>query len=283
MSDTNLGDILDANSSPLLRDRSEPIPSIEQAHPDLSGIKAVYFDLDDTLCGYWDASKLAMRQAFAEHGPEGVSVEQMVLHWADAFREFAPQLRELGLFERYLETGEPTRTEQMRRTLALAGVIDEERAKALSETYMRRRDANLRLFHDAIDVLENLSKRYPLGLITNGPADVQRQEVETLKIAHYFQNIFIEGEMKEGKPSPAVFARAANAVSCQPEEVLMVGNSFAHDVAAALNCGWHAIWVRRASDVAPSSKGVEEMPEGAPIPDAIIQNLSELFDLLPAE
>jgi putative hydrolase of the HAD superfamily len=28
--------------------------------PDFSQVRAVYFDLDDTLCAYWDASKIAL-------------------------------------------------------------------------------------------------------------------------------------------------------------------------------------------------------------------------------
>ena len=34
-------------------------------------VRAVFFDLDDTLCGYWDACKIALRETFAEHGPDG--------------------------------------------------------------------------------------------------------------------------------------------------------------------------------------------------------------------
>lgn len=30
----------------------------------LSGVKAIYFDLDDTLCAYWDACKQGLRETF---------------------------------------------------------------------------------------------------------------------------------------------------------------------------------------------------------------------------
>lgn len=280
MNDPSRSDMPDAEASPLLKDRSEEVPSVEQAKPDLSGVRAIYFDLDDTLCGYWDASKTGLRQAFAEHGPEGFTPEEMVVHWATAFRSFAPNLKQTGWYETYLKTAEPTRTEQMRRTLEEAGLIDEERATLLSEAYMRSRDANLRLFSDAIETLDRLGAKYPLGLITNGPADLQRQEIATLGIEHYFQNIFIEGEMGEGKPKRAVFERAERAVGCEPHELLMVGNSFAHDITPALEYGWHAIWVRRASDVPPSATTPEDMPEGAAPPDAVIQHLTELLSLL---
>jgi putative hydrolase of the HAD superfamily len=278
---TDADDIRDANTSPLLRERSETASNDAQAKPDFTGIKAIYFDLDDTLCGYWDASKIGLRQAFAEHGPDGYTPEEMVQAWATAFREFAPSLKKTGWYAGYLLKGEPTRTEQMRRTLAVLNIVDEEMATKLSQRYMELRDANLRLFSDAIEVLDDLKARYPLGLITNGPADIQRQEIATLGIEHYFNHFFIEGEMGEGKPKPAVFARATAAMGVEPHEILMVGNSFAHDVTAALDYGWHAVWIRRASDVPPSATHPETPPEGAPIPDAIVGSLSELHGLLP--
>ncbi len=251
---------------------------------DLGTVRAIYFDLDDTLCGYWDASKYGLRATFEKHGPEGYSSDDMIRHWAASFREFAPTLKHTGWYETYLKTGEPTRTEQMRLTLKRLGIEDTDLASLLSQAYMEERDRALTLFPDAIQVLDILKDKFPLGLITNGPADVQRQEVATLGIAGYFQNIFIEGEMGLGKPMKLVFDRAAAAVQCMPNEILMVGNSYGHDIRAALEFGWHAVWIRRDSDVPPSANGEtlvpEGLPEGAPEPDATIHSLMELLPLL---
>ncbi len=252
--------------------------------PDLSRVRAIYFDLDDTLCGYWEASKFGMRRAFEQHGPEGFTVDEMIQTWAAAFRDFSPTLKQTGWYEGYLKEGEPTRTEQMRLTLLRLGIVDDERAGNLSHAYMNERDGALSLFEEAEDVLLELKGRYPLGLITNGPADIQRQEIATLGIEHFFDHIFIEGEMGQGKPHAPVFERAAQAMECQPEELLFVGNSFAHDVAPALANGWRAIWVRRATDVPPSSGSTlskpEDAPAGAAKPDAVISSLRELLAYL---
>jgi putative hydrolase of the HAD superfamily len=288
MSDQNTAaEITDANPSPLQPPSAVISPSLRSEKPDLSEVQAIFFDLDDTLCGYWEASKFAMRVAFQEHGPEGFSVDEMVQHWAAAFREFGPTLKQTGWYDGYLKAGEPTRTEQMRLTLLRAGVVDEERAQNLSHAYMAERNQALRLFEDADLVLRKLKTRYPLGLITNGPADIQRQEIDTLGIESYFDHILIEGEMGEGKPNASVFARATQAVGCQPHQILFVGNSFAHDVSPAIACGWRAIWVRRATDLPPSSgpgpARPEEAPEGAAMPDAVIGDLSNLLELLPAQ
>jgi HAD superfamily hydrolase (TIGR01549 family) len=247
-------------------------------------IKAIYFDLDDTLCGYWAASSKALLEAFETHKPGNYTPDEMIEHWAAAFREFIPEIKTEKWYPAYLANGEVTRTEQMRRALAHAGIPNDALASEISETYMRKRNAHLRLFPDVVEVLDVLVKKYPLGLITNGPADIQRMEIEQLGIGHYFKNFFIEGEVGFGKPELEVFRRAATAVNLPPEQLMFVGNSYAHDMAPAIVAGWTSVWVRKLTDIPPSQSGdhskLEELPAGKPAPDFEIQNLSELFEIL---
>lgn len=265
---------------------NEPVVSADDCkNTDFSEVRAIYFDLDDTLCAYWDASKVGLRQAFEAHPVANVDAGEMMRHWAAAFREFAPTLKETGWYQGYLKSGSPTRNEQMRLTLLRAGVDDPEHAHRLSQTYMELRDKALALFPDAILVLEALKPLYPMGLITNGPADIQRQEVVTLKIASYFEHIFIEGEVGEGKPLMSVFKRAEEAVGFESHQILFVGNSYDHDIAPAIKAGWRTAWVRRPSDVPPSADPAnppkhKDAPEGAPLPDVVIGELSELLPML---
>jgi 2-haloalkanoic acid dehalogenase type II len=250
---------------------------------DFTQVRAIYFDLDDTLCGYWDASKAALNETFSTLLPD-MAVEDSLRAWAVTFRDFCPQLRQLGLLEPYKKRGEVTRTELMRRMLKHLDRFDETLAEQLSESYMALRDRNLKLFPDALQVLDTLKPHYPLGLITNGPADIQRQEIATLGIEAYFPNIYIEGELPVGKPDPSVFLAAQTAVGCQPHEVLMVGNSYHHDIAAAHRAGWRTAWVRRPSDVPPSMEPdrakPEERPVDGPEPDLTLGELIELLPLL---
>lgn len=249
----------------------------------MDAVRVIFFDLDDTLCGYWDAAKVGLRKAFAEAGPPGIDPETMVSHWAEAFREFAPTLKETGWYKTYLKTGEPTRTEQMRRTLLIAGIDDPAMARALGDSYADHRNDALELFPETLAVLATLRERgYPLGLITNGPEDIQRQEVETLGIEDWFEHILIEGEQGIGKPHAEVFRRAEAMSGAQGEEILFVGNSYAHDIRPALAAGWRAIWVRRPTDVPPSGTKPEERPADLPAPTAEVSDLREVLELLPA-
>ena len=249
----------------------------------LSKVKAIYFDLDDTLCGYWDASKTGLRETFELVPIPGVTTDHAIHAWGAVFQAFAGQLKGIEeLYDAYLTSGERTRTHQMQLTLAALDIEDDELTQRLSQTYMARRDANLKLFPDALEVLEKLSQSYRIGLITNGPADIQNQEIDTTGIRKYLSAIFIEGEQRIGKPEKIVFDRAAAAMECTADELLMIGNSLHHDIIPAINYGWATVWTLRDSDVPPSSKTgkPEPIPAEGPLPDLIVSNLSEILPYL---
>lgn len=250
----------------------------------MSGLKTIFFDLDDTLCAYWQAAAQGLRQAFAEELPPGIDVEQMVEAWATCFRAFCGGVKDSEWYAGYLRSGEPTRTELMRLTLASVGIEDGAWARRLGDAYARYRDGALHLFPEARPVLEALQGRYRLGLMTNGPADIQRQEVATLGLEGLFDPMLIEGEMGFGKPVAAVFDRAEALTSSRPEEILMVGNSYGHDIRPALERGWRAVWIRRPTDVPPSATGVrsrpEERPPDSPAPTFEIGDLRELLTII---
>ncbi len=244
-------------------------------------VRGVYFDLDDTLCGYWDAAKAGLKATFEEWEVPSCPLEEMLDHWAAAFREFCPSLKRLGWYESYLADSSTTRTELMRLALLRAGVDNADLAAHFSQRYMELRDRSLSLFPDAIELLDRIGPRLPLGLITNGPADLQRMEISTLQIEGRFAHIFIEGELGRGKPDPEVFSAASTAMGLEPQQILFVGNSYGHDIRPAIEAGWKTAWIRRPSDVPPSVRGVlalpEELPTGGATPDVIVTDLRDLI------
>lgn len=247
--------------------------------PQFEGVKAVYFDLDDTLCAYWHAAKTGLHRAFEDHPEHGATPDRLKQEWAIAFSSFVETIGKTHWYEKYRFSGETTRVELMRRMLERVGVFDEELASRLSHTYHVERQAALELFPEAREVLEALSAEYPLGLITNGPADIQHQEVQKLNIGPYFKHVLVEGDLGFGKPDPRVFELAESECGCTGAEILFVGNSYKHDIQPAFDFGWRTAWIRRDTDVAPSSRTgkPEELPEGAREPDLTCTDLRELL------
>jgi putative hydrolase of the HAD superfamily len=79
----------------------------------------------------------------------------------------------------------------------------------------------------------------------------------------------VEGEFGVGKPDNAVFAYALQVLKRAPQDVWMVGDNLAHDIAPALALGMQGIWVdyTRAG-----------LPKTAPcVPSRIIGALTELL------
>lgn len=243
-------------------------------------IKAVYFDLDDTLCAYWTAAKYGLRTAFEDHPEHGLTVDEILAAWAIEFRSFVETIGKTHWYEKYRTSGEITRAELMRRTLERLGVYDDELAFQLSHTYHVERQAALELFPEAWEVLEKLHGNYQMGLITNGPSDIQQQEIEKLNIRPFFEHFFIEGELGFGKPDPRVMELAQEAVGIPADQILFVGNSYKHDIVPAQEAGWKTAWIRRDTDVAPSSRTgkPEDLPEGVQPPDLTIDDLRKLLE-----
>jgi len=237
-------------------------------------IQAVYFDLDDTLCAYWVASRRALRETF-EEAQLPVTPDEGIQAWREVFETFSEEVRRDPWYRHYLESGEPTRTEHLRRTLLKIAPDHVHKAEPMSRRYAELRLKYLELFPEAKPVLDTLRGKYRLGLITNGPTDVQRAEIETLGIEGYFDHILIEGEMQVGKPAKEVFERASAKCGCEPHQMLFVGNSFDHDIVGAKSAGWQALWINPEG---------EPLPADAPVrPDGVIQDLHGVLDYLGIE
>ncbi|MBX3097592.1 MAG: HAD family hydrolase [Fimbriimonadaceae bacterium] len=250
---------------------------------DFSDLKAIYFDLDDTLCGYWNAAKGGLKHTFSSVTlPDGVTPEGLMEAWVAEFRDFAEEIKRDHWYEIYLSQGGITRMELMRLALARLGIDDARLAFELGDVYGKERRSTLALFPSARELLNALRGQVTLGVITNGPADIQREELQDLGIEDCFDHVFIEGEMGEGKPAPRVMQRAVDAAGCEPNQIMMVGNSFKHDIVPAREAGWRTCWIRRDSDVPVTSRTgrVEELPDGAVAPDLTITHLDELYEIL---
>jgi putative hydrolase of the HAD superfamily len=243
----------------------------------LDGIKAIYFDLDDTLCAYLYASRTAIQRSYELHKLDGITTEQFVQAWRSSFDEVYEKIKEGIWYPQYLESGEPTRTETIFLALQKLNFVDRDLAKEISHTYQKLRLEHLELFPGAQNILELVYNDYSLGLITNGPKDVQNHEIDQLNIRHYFSNIFIEGEQGIGKPEKIVFQRARNAVGLQSNEILMIGNNYGHDILPAIEIGWKTVFIQPEQSLWSD----EFMPlNDSPVPNLTLQSVHELLPVI---
>lgn len=207
-----------------------PVTTIEAFDP---APRVVLLDLDDTLCDYTTARDRRLRIAFAE---------------ATGLPDHAPELDTLIDASVAIQSHG---AEHFRSLLAQHGYGDGERADAAAAWYRANRFHGLELFPDSLNVLEQLRRgpdgvaNRPLGIITNGPAEVQRAKVDLLQIRPLVDFVIISGEFGADKPDPAIYAEALRRAGASAGETVFVGDSVDHDMAGAHASGLRSVWIDR--------------------------------------
>jgi putative hydrolase of the HAD superfamily len=227
-------------------------------------VKGLLLDLDDTLLDYSGGVDLCWEHACVTAAP---AVEQARLlealadtrrwFWSDPVRHRRERVDMLRAWTRIAAAA-------LERCGGDPGL-----AAALAEAYAARRRAAMRLFPDALDLLQRLRARgVPLALVTNGDAGQQRDKIERYDLARFFDVIVVEGEFGAGKPDEVVYRAALDGIGVPPADAWMVGDHLEFDVAGPQRLGVQGVWLDR------EGAGV---PAGSPVrPARIIRSLQEL-------
>lgn len=201
-------------------------------------IKAVLFDLDDTLYTSFHALNDRGYDAVSDWAERNLGIP------AADFRQRAVEDR------RYYHTilhGEPEshdRVVQMQRTLEYFGVNPILYAQRLHEVYWDALISGMVMRPGTPEVLDRLRA---LGLktcvCTNMMVDKQMEKVAHLGLAERFDAFVASEEAGRDKPDPAIFALCLQKCGCAPGEAIMVGDNPSHDIGGALALGLHGIWL----------------------------------------
>ena len=204
----------------------------------LSFIKAVTLDLDDTLWPVWptiERAEIALADWLGDHAPATAAL----LADTAARHEIREQvMRELPALRHDLSA---MRRESIRQALNRSGE-DPLLAEPAFDIFFAARN-RVTLFDDALPALEFLSRRFPLVALSNGNADIG-----LVGIDRYFKAAISARQVGVGKPDARIFEAAIDAAGIdglEAHEVLHVGDDAALDVVAALDCGMQAVWLNR--------------------------------------
>jgi putative hydrolase of the HAD superfamily len=227
-------------------------------------IGAFLFDLDDTLIVEESFAKESLREsvrAISGNRPDD-EVETVVL---DAVRApwctgpYYPICFELGIASweglwATFEGGHPIldavrdwvpsfRAEAWSAVAAALWQHDPDIEAEMERIFRNRQRSGHPAISGAYQIVEALASEYPVGLVTNGPPDVQRLKLEQAGLTNLFESVVISGELGYGKPDPRVFTFAIHELKCECAEVMVVGDSWERDVLGALGAGSKAAWV----------------------------------------
>jgi 2-haloalkanoic acid dehalogenase type II len=215
----------------------------------LSRIRAISLDLDDTLWPIWPTIRRAEEVLLAWltlHAPATAT-----LH---ASPEALRRIRErVGLERHDLHHDlSALRRESIRLALAEAG-DDPALAEPAFEVFFEERQ-NVQPYPDVEQALERLARRYPLVAVTNGNADVARTG-----LGRYFRAALTARQAGVAKPDPRIFHAAARALDLPHGDLLHVGDDVALDVLGAQDAGLQAAWINREEKLWPHDHRAPEL------------------------
>ena len=234
-------------------------------------IKAVFFDLDNTLCDSDTAWSIATRETFqllCKREPD-VSVETITKAWTTVHEK---RFQQLNAGKGSMAALRDSRFQCLFKELGLPqGTMTEELNDFLSSRYL----TSLHLYDD-VSVLEALPT-YHVGIVTNGAHDThtdsQFSKVQHLGLSERIQSLTISDEVGVRKPNIKVFTVACKRAGVLPKEALFVGDSIENDIVGANRVGMTSVLIDRKSDGLIPEAGDER-------PDYVVSNLHDVLSCL---
>lgn len=200
--------------------------------------KNIFFDLDDTL---W---------AFSQNACETLEEMYHKLHYErffTSFRQFYELYQQCNR-EVWVEygAGQITKDELNRRRflypLEAVGAADSTLAATFMQGFFAIIPTKSRLMPHAREVLEYLSPRHNLYILSNGFRELQCRKMRSSGIDRYIKKVILSEDIGLMKPRPEIFHFALSATQSQLNDSLMVGDSWENDVTGAAGVGMRQVF-----------------------------------------
>lgn len=117
--------------------------------------------------------------------------------------------------------------------------VDDYATKIASLCYAEAR----RHVTEAIPVLEAISRRYPMALVSNFYGNIEAV-LKDFDILRFFPHIVESAVVGVRKPDPEIFRLGAKALRLEPEQTLVVGDSLKKDILPAESIGCQTLWLK---------------------------------------
>jgi putative hydrolase of the HAD superfamily len=225
----------------------------------------IFFDLDNTLWDFEANSIETFRDLFIKYELEGRGI--------DSFDRFIQvyQKHNALLWEFYRQGKIVKEVLNIRRfSMALDefGIGDHLLSSKMAGDYVEQSPTKTQLFPDAFAILDYLSSKYRLHIITNGFEEVQFRKLSNSGLRKYFSAIITSEEAGTKKPDPAIFNYALSFCKADVNESVMIGDDEEVDVQGAVTVGMDSILIDYSGKITDTKA------------KHLVRSLQELFDIL---
>lgn len=233
----------------------------------LKNIQNVFIDLDDTLWDFTTNAGLSLRHVYESNGIIDYCPEY------DLFRQiYLDKNNELWELYHY---GKITKsyliTERFRYTLEQInyhGNDADKIAAKINDEYLDFLAQQRTLIPGAKDLLEYLTRRFKVSIVSNGFKGVQLKKLQSGGIDGYIDKLILSDDAGITKPNRGIFDFALNLCNARAETSLMIGDNYDADINGAHNAGWMTIHFNIKNDA----------PENS-VADATVKKLADIQGL----
>jgi len=202
-------------------------------------MKAVLFDLDDTLYDYVPAHEKALEAvAIKSFSIISTSKEEFLELYSSARKHFMEELSSLPAYH--------SRTLYFQRIIEKKlGKPSAEKSIELYEEYWSVFLANIKPRVGLIELLSYLKeKKIKVGIATNMTTYAQLKKISALGISTYLDCIVTSNEVGAEKPRSPIFHIALHKLGTTASETLFVGDDPENDIKGAHKVGMKTVLIR---------------------------------------
>jgi 2-haloacid dehalogenase len=222
----------------------------------------ILFDADDTLFDFKRSARHALGQALVDYQITPTEAHFQVYEGINHEAWMA--------FERQEITATDLRRIRFERFLDAIGEYRDPVEMNAHYLYLLSRTRFM--LEGAVELVATLrSKKYRMGLITNGLQEVQRPRISFAEMDKYFDVIVVSDEIGVSKPHNGFFEYSFEQMG-KPDksEVIVVGDSLNSDIKGGMNYGLDTCWF--------NPKGSANLTEHQPTFQ--IKRLEELYGIV---
>lgn len=218
----------------------------------LSPIRAISFDLDDTLYNNMPIMHKAQRSLnkyIKKRYPIVATVKPN--NWLEIRRDVLQEQPELvndvGLL----------RATVLTKVFLFAGMPKDKVSKAVTHCYDHFYDkrSDFKVPKSVHKVLKKLAKRVPLAAITNGNVNCK-----AIGIDKYFTCIVHASTKQLMKPHQAMFDHVSSTLKIPSKNILHVGDDLVNDIKGACDAGYQSAWLAVNRPMHMSEEPVSVLP-----------------------
>lgn len=198
-------------------------------------MKAVLFDLDQTLIDFMKLKQRASKKAALAMISAGLHMDQ----------------KKAGdeLFRFYLEDGIDGNTAFSRFIKKHNGSVDDKMLALGLNAYLDAKRKYLKSYPGVATVLSALKKKgLRLAVVTDAPRVKAYQRLDAIGILDFFDAVVGFEDTGKRKPSALPFKKALSLLGVSSSEALMVGDWPERDIMGAKKAGLNTCWARYGAD-----------------------------------